>query len=161
MLCLSRKQHETICIGHDIRVHVVAILRDKVRLGIEAPKEVPVHRLEVYNAINAKAESGKRKAESGMTMTEPRQLGRKTSELLVALADGPLSYRKCQAICSGALPRLIKARLAGCIGRYGEGAFFVATDLGIDVAAGNVTRGVCLHPSVRPQSRAPNPESPS
>lgn len=63
MLCLSRKKNETIVIGYDIRIHVVEILGDKVRLGIEAPKEVPVHRREVYEAIaGSKAESGKPKA---------------------------------------------------------------------------------------------------
>lgn len=51
MLCLSRKQNEVIVIGQNIRVYVVSIDGDKVRLGIEAPKEVPVHRREVYAAI--------------------------------------------------------------------------------------------------------------
>ncbi len=51
MLVLSRKLFETICIGDDITVTVVEIRGDKVKLGIEAPKEVPVHRREVYEAI--------------------------------------------------------------------------------------------------------------
>lgn len=51
MLVLSRMKDETIVIGDDIRVHVVDIRGEKVRLGIEAPKEVPVHRKEVYDAI--------------------------------------------------------------------------------------------------------------
>ena len=51
MLVLSRKKNETIVIGDDITIVVVEIRGDKVRLGIEAPKEVPVHRQEVYDAI--------------------------------------------------------------------------------------------------------------
>jgi len=51
MLVLSRKKNETVMIGDDIKISVVEIRGDKVRLGIEAPKEVPVHRLEVFNAI--------------------------------------------------------------------------------------------------------------
>jgi len=51
MLVLSRKKNESIVINDDITVVVVEIRGDKVRLGIEAPKEVPVHRREVYEAI--------------------------------------------------------------------------------------------------------------
>lgn len=51
MLILSRKLNEVICIGDDIRIQVIAIRGDKVRLGIDAPNEMPVHRLEVYDAI--------------------------------------------------------------------------------------------------------------
>lgn len=52
MLVLSRKENESIVINNDITVTVVEIRGDKVRLGIVAPKEVPVHRQEVFNAIN-------------------------------------------------------------------------------------------------------------
>ena len=51
MLVLSRKKNESIVINDDITVVVVEIRGDKVRLGVEAPKEVPVHRREVYDAI--------------------------------------------------------------------------------------------------------------
>ena len=51
MLVLSRKKNESIVINNDITVTVVEIRGDKVRLGIVAPKEVPVHRQEVYEAI--------------------------------------------------------------------------------------------------------------
>jgi carbon storage regulator len=51
MLVLSRKKNESIVINDDIRIVVVEIRGDKVRLGVEAPAEVPVHRLEVYEAI--------------------------------------------------------------------------------------------------------------
>lgn len=52
MLVLSRKKNETIVINNDIVITVVEIRGDKVRLGIEAPKDVPVHRQEVYEAIH-------------------------------------------------------------------------------------------------------------
>lgn len=51
MLVLSRKKNESIVINDDISIVVVEIRGDKVRLGVEAPKEVPVHRREVYEAI--------------------------------------------------------------------------------------------------------------
>lgn len=51
MLVLSRQRDESIFIGDNIKITVVDIRGDKVRLGIEAPSEVPVHRQEVYEAI--------------------------------------------------------------------------------------------------------------
>lgn len=51
MLVLSRKKNESIVINDDITIVVVEIRGDKVRLGIEAPMHVPVHRREVYDAI--------------------------------------------------------------------------------------------------------------
>ena len=51
MLVLSRKKNESIVINNDITIVVVEIRGDKVRLGIEAPQHVPVHRQEVYDAI--------------------------------------------------------------------------------------------------------------
>lgn len=53
MLVLSRKKGESIVIDNDIVVVIVEIRGDKVRLGVQAPKEIPVHRREVYEAINA------------------------------------------------------------------------------------------------------------
>ena len=51
MLVLSRKQKESICIDENIVVTVLSIHGDKVRLGIEAPREMPVHRKEVHERI--------------------------------------------------------------------------------------------------------------
>lgn len=51
MLVLSRKKNESIVINNDITITVVEIRDDKVRLGIIAPKDVPVHRQEVYDVI--------------------------------------------------------------------------------------------------------------
>lgn len=52
MLILSRKRNESIVINDDITIVVVEIRGDKVRLGIDCPKEIPVHRREVYDAIH-------------------------------------------------------------------------------------------------------------
>jgi len=51
VLVLSRQRDETIVIGDDIEITVVDIRGDKVRLGVNAPKAVSVHRKEVYDAI--------------------------------------------------------------------------------------------------------------
>lgn len=51
MLVLSRKRNESIVLNDNIVITVIEIRGDKVRLGIEAPKEMPVHRQEVYEAI--------------------------------------------------------------------------------------------------------------
>jgi carbon storage regulator len=63
MLVLSRHRDESIIIGDNIVVTVVDVRGDKVRLGIEAPQEVPVHRREVYEAI--KREQGARERGTG------------------------------------------------------------------------------------------------
>lgn len=52
MLVLSRKKNQSIVIDGKIVVTVVEIRGDKIRLGIQAPREVPIHRSEVYDAIH-------------------------------------------------------------------------------------------------------------
>ncbi len=66
MLVLSRKKNESIVINNDIIVTVVEIRGDKVRLGIVAPKEVPVHRQEVYEAIQREQQ-----AQNGVSLESP------------------------------------------------------------------------------------------
>ena len=56
MLVLSRQRDETIMIGDDVEITVVDIRGDKVRLGITAPREIQVHRKEVYEAIKRENE---------------------------------------------------------------------------------------------------------
>ena len=53
MLVLTRKGNQSIMIGDDIEVSVLAIMGEKVRIGIEAPRSVPVFRKEVYVEIQA------------------------------------------------------------------------------------------------------------
>jgi carbon storage regulator len=72
MLVLSRKKNESIVINNDITIVVVEIRGDKVRLGVEAPKEVPVHRREVYDAIrrnDANATQARAAADNGAEST--------------------------------------------------------------------------------------------
>ena len=64
MLVLSRKKNESIIINDDITIVVVEIRGDKVRLCIEAPKEVPVHRNEVYEAIRRNQQAAKEQADA-------------------------------------------------------------------------------------------------
>lgn len=68
MLVLSRGRDQSIVIGDKVVVTIVDIRRDKVRLGIDAPEEIPVHRREVYEAIQRE----NRRA----TQLEPEDLGR-------------------------------------------------------------------------------------
>jgi len=58
MLVLSRKPGESIRVDENIIVTIVEIRGDKVRLGIEAPREISVHRSEVYDAIKRKEADG-------------------------------------------------------------------------------------------------------
>ncbi|MCA9214626.1 MAG: carbon storage regulator CsrA [Planctomycetales bacterium] len=59
MLVLSRHRDESIMIGDDIVITVVDVRGDKVRLGIDAPTDIPVHRQEVYDAIQRERQQSK------------------------------------------------------------------------------------------------------
>lgn len=58
MLVLSRHRDESIIIGDNIVITVVDVRGDKVRLGIDAPTDIPVHRQEVYDAIQRERQAG-------------------------------------------------------------------------------------------------------
>jgi carbon storage regulator len=60
MLVLSRHRDESIMIGDDVVVTIVDIRGDKVRLGIDAPQDIPVHRQEIYEAIKRENEKAAR-----------------------------------------------------------------------------------------------------
>jgi carbon storage regulator len=60
MLVLTRKSNQSIMIGDDIEVSVLAIMGEKVRIGIQAPRDVPVFRTEVYLEIQQERREGKR-----------------------------------------------------------------------------------------------------
>jgi len=53
MLVLSRRKDETIVIGDDVRISIVDVHGGTVRLGITAPRDIPVYREEVYDAIRS------------------------------------------------------------------------------------------------------------
>jgi len=58
MLVLTRKTNQSIMIGDEIEVSVLAVSKDKIRLGITAPREVPVFRKEVYLSIKGEGAEG-------------------------------------------------------------------------------------------------------
>ena len=59
MLVLGRKKDESIVIGDDIEIIITDVRGDNVRVGIEAPRQVPVHRKEVYERIHHQTEKKK------------------------------------------------------------------------------------------------------
>lgn len=71
MLVLSRQRDESIIIGDNIVITIVDIRGDKVRLGIDAPKEVPVHRQEVYDAIQRENSRNQEAADSSVKADSP------------------------------------------------------------------------------------------
>ena len=56
MLSLKRNIHESIYIGDDVKIIIIGIQDGQVKLGIEAPKEIPVHREEIYDKIQLQDE---------------------------------------------------------------------------------------------------------
>lgn len=75
MLVLSRQRDESIIIGDNIVVTVVDVRGDKVRLGIEAPREVSVHRREVYEAIQRENQQA-----SKIRLDDARQIGNSSTD---------------------------------------------------------------------------------
>jgi len=82
MLVLSRQRDESIMIGDDVEIIIVDVRGDKVRLGITAPKEIPVHRREIYDAIQ-REKTEKTKApepgDNGPKADEDQKSPKKTS----------------------------------------------------------------------------------
>jgi carbon storage regulator len=70
MLVLSRQRDESIMIGDDVEIIIVDVRGDKVRLGITAPKSIPVHRREIYDAIQR--EKSEKKELEKQQETEPK-----------------------------------------------------------------------------------------
>jgi len=62
MLILTRKPGETIMIGDDIKVTILGVASKQIRIGIEAPKDVPVHREEIYERIRAESAVSRERA---------------------------------------------------------------------------------------------------
>ncbi len=86
MLVLSRQRDETIMIGDDIEITVVDIRGDKVRLGINAPARIAVHRKEVYEAIRSENQRA--------SQINKNDLAALRGPLAAAISPGPLRDRE-------------------------------------------------------------------
>ena len=75
MLVLSRQRDESIMIGDDVEIIIVDVRGDKVRLGITAPKNIPVHRREIYDAIQREKREAKdaQKQQEKKPQTQPEK----------------------------------------------------------------------------------------
>jgi len=81
MLVLSRQKDESIMIGDDVKITIVDVRGDKVRLGISAPKEIPVHRMEIYEAIQREKEEKKDQEQPAEAAQEqPRKVAKKRAK---------------------------------------------------------------------------------
>jgi carbon storage regulator len=68
LLVLTRKPNQSIMIGDNIEISVLAIMGEKVRIGIEAPRSVPVFRREVYVEIQEDQETGEQRVDLGRAL---------------------------------------------------------------------------------------------
>jgi len=78
MLVLSRQRDESIMIGDDVEIIIVDVRGDKVRLGITAPKSIPVHRREIYDAIQREKSQKKEQQEKEQQEQEKPQASQST-----------------------------------------------------------------------------------
>ena len=75
MLVLSRQRDESIMIGDDVEITIVDVRGDKVRLGITAPKSIPVHRREIYDAIQREKNGEGADAKEAAVAKNPKSKG--------------------------------------------------------------------------------------
>ncbi len=73
MLVLSRQRDESIMIGDNVEITIVDVRGDKVRLGITAPKSIPVHRREIYDAIQREKAAAAEKDSDAKTDTPDKE----------------------------------------------------------------------------------------
>lgn len=90
MLVLSRHKDESIIIGDDIEITIVDVRGDKVRLGINAPREVSVHRKEIYDLIQ-------KEKEERAVPKEVNEAARKVADELKKQAEGQCNREQEQA----------------------------------------------------------------
>ena len=87
MLIISRKKNESIIINDDISVYVVEIRGDKVRLAVEAPKEVPVHKNEIYEMLRRNTGHSEVAEQDGRIRERIAELRQEISKLESQLSD--------------------------------------------------------------------------
>ena len=80
MLVLSRQRDESIMIGDNVEIIIVDVRGDKVRLGITAPKEIPVHRREIYDAIQREKAQNQKKEPQQAEQPEKSQTPESTKD---------------------------------------------------------------------------------
>ena len=88
MLVLSRQRDESIMIGDDVEITIVDVRGDKVRLGIAAPKKIPVHRREIYDAIQ-REKAQKAEAEAAAAANPSEEPAEKAEEPTATETDKP------------------------------------------------------------------------
>jgi carbon storage regulator len=81
VLVLTRKGNQSIMIGDDIEVSVLAIIGERVRIGIEAPRSVPVFRKEVYVEIQEDRDASSAGSEPNDSNGDGEQIGRDLNRL--------------------------------------------------------------------------------
>jgi carbon storage regulator len=98
MLVLSRKKNESIVIDDDIKIVVVEIRSDKVRLGVESPKKVPVHRKEVFDAIRRDEQSIGSSAKEALILDAKKRLAEADAAAKKAAADAAVLAEKAEEL---------------------------------------------------------------
>jgi carbon storage regulator len=79
MLVLTRKSNQSIMIGDDVEVSVLSVMGEKVRIGIQAPHEVPVFRKEIYLEIHSEGQDAPAEKAAGEEVDDAlRELGEST-----------------------------------------------------------------------------------
>jgi carbon storage regulator len=78
VLVLTRKANQSIMIGNEIEVSVLAIMGEKVRIGVDAPRVVPVFRKEVYNEIQGDRDHGEEREEVDAALERLKRAGEET-----------------------------------------------------------------------------------
>ena len=70
MLVLTRRPGEWISVGDNVRVRVLGVKGDQVQIGVDAPREIPVHRGEIWEQIRAETETARRSASDPAALRE-------------------------------------------------------------------------------------------
>jgi len=81
MLVMTRRQGETIVIGDDVKITILTVIKDCVRMGVEAPQETPIYREEIYNILGEKKEDGATIKSEKTTHSNNKKISRKIKKI--------------------------------------------------------------------------------